>query len=120
MDRFFKIKERGSSIFQEIMGGLIVFLAISYILPVNANILSSTGASYDAIFFATAICSAICCILMGVIANFPVVLSAGMGVNAYLAFTVCGTTMGYSFSQSLMLVLIAGLLFLVLTLTNKS
>ena len=116
MDKFFKIKERGSSIFQEIIGGLIVFLAISYILPVNANILSSTGASYDAIFFATAICSAICCILMGVIANFPVALSAGMGVNAYLAFTVCGT-MGYSFPQSLMLVLIAGWLFLVLTLT---
>lgn len=59
MNRFFKYKERGSSFWQEIIGGLIVFLAMSYILPVNANILSAAGADYNAIFFATAICSAI-------------------------------------------------------------
>ena len=116
MNKIFKYKERGSTFFQEIMGGLIVFLAISYILPVNANILSSTGASYNGIFFATAICSAICCFLMGLLANFPVALSAGMGVNAYIAFTVCGT-MGYTFEQSLVLVLISGIIFLILTLT---
>lgn len=116
MEKLFKIKERGSTVFQEIIGGIIIFLAMSYILPVNANILSAGGADYNAVFFATAICSAICCLLMGLLANFPVALSAGMGVNAYLAFTVCGT-MGYSFSQSLMLVLIAGALFLILTLT---
>lgn len=116
MNKIFKYKERGSTIIQEILGGLIVFLAISYILPVNANILSASGSDYNAVFFATAICSGICCILMGLFANFPVALSAGMGVNAYLAFTVCGT-MGYTFSQSLVLVLIAGILFLILTLT---
>ena len=116
MNKIFKYKERGSTLWQEIIGGLIVFLAISYILPVNANILLASGADYDAVFFATAICSGICCILMGLFANFPVALSAGMGVNAYLAFTVCGT-MGYTFSQSLVLVLISGILFLVLTLT---
>ena len=117
MDRIFKYKKRGSTLLQEIMGGVIVFLAISYILPVNANILSAAqGANYNAIFFATAICSGICCILMGLFANFPVALSAGMGVNAFLAFTVCGT-MGYTFEQSLVLVLLAGVLFLILTLT---
>ena len=65
MNKIFKYKERNSSISQEIISGVIVFLAMSYILPVNANILSATGADYNAIFFATAICSGICCILMG-------------------------------------------------------
>lgn len=116
MNKFFKIKERGSTIFQEVLGGVIIFLAMCYILPVNANILSAGGADYNAVFFATAICSGICCILMGLFANLPVALSAGMGVNAFLAFTVCGT-MGYTFSQSLCLVLFAGILFLIITLT---
>jgi len=116
VEKLFKIKERKSNIITELLGGLIVFLAMSYILPVNANILSAGGADYNAVFFATAICSGICCILMGVFANLPVALSAGMGVNAYLAFTVCGT-MGYTFEQSLVLVLLSGIIFLVLTLT---
>jgi len=116
MNKLFKYKEKGSSLIQEILGGLIVFLAMCYILPVNANILSATGTNYNAVFFATAICSGICCLLMGLVANLPVALSAGMGVNAFIAFTVCGT-MGYSFEQSMVLVLIAGVLFLALTLT---
>lgn len=119
MNRLFKIKERGSSVWQEIISGLIVFLAMSYILPVNANILfagGETGADYNAVFFATAICSGICCILMGLLANLPVALSAGMGVNAFLAFTVC-MEMGYSFPQCLAVVLVAGVVFLAITLT---
>ena len=116
MNKLFKYKERGSSLSQEIISGVIVFLSMCYILPVNANILSAGGADYNAVFFATAICSAICCILMGILANLPVALSAGMGVNAFIAFTVCGT-MGYTFPQSLMIVLIAGILFLIITLT---
>ena len=62
MNKIFKYKQRGSSLAQEIIGGLIVFLAMCYILPVNANILSAGGADYNAVFFATAICSGICCI----------------------------------------------------------
>ena len=116
MNKLFKYKERKSSIGQEIIAGVIVFLAMSYILPVNANILSQGGANYNAVFFATAICSGICCLLMGLLANIPVALSAGMGVNAFLAFTVCGT-MGYTFSQSLAIVFFAGVLFLIITLT---
>ena len=116
MNKIFKYKERGSSLSQEIIGGIIVFLAMCYILPVNANILKAGGADYNAVFFATAICSGICCILMGLFANIPVALSAGMGVNAFLAYTVCDT-MGYTFPQSLMIVLISGILFLIITLT---
>ena len=116
LNKIFKYKERGSSLSTEIISGVIVFLAMSYILPVNANILSAGGADYNAVFFATAICSFICCVLMGVFANIPVALSAGMGVNAFLAFTVCGT-MGYTYSQSLAIVLVAGIIFLIITLT---
>ena len=89
---------------------------MSYILPVNANILSQGGADYNAVFFATAICSAIWCLIMGVFANIPVALSAGMGVNTFLALTVCGT-MGYTFTESLAIVLLSGILFLIITLT---
>ena len=116
VNRIFKYKERGSNITQEIISGIIVFLAMCYILPVNANILNVDGSSYDAIFFATAICSGICCILMGLFANIPVALSAGMGVNAFLAFTVCGE-MNYSFAESLTLVFVSGCIFLLITLT---
>ena len=117
MNNFFKIEERKSTVIQEIIGGIIVFLAMSYILPVNANILSSAGADYNAIFFATAICSGICCLIMGLFANIPVALSAGMGVNAFLAFTVCGTW-GYTFTQSLALVFVSGILFLIITILH--
>ena len=116
MNKLFKYKERGSSIGKEILGGLITFLAMCYILPVNASILSAAGASEQAVFFATAICSALCCILMGLFANVPVALSAGMGVNAFLAFTVCDS-MGYTFNQSLAVVFVTGIVFLLITLT---
>lgn len=116
MNKLFKYKDRGSSFFQEILGGIIVFLAMCYILPVNANILSSGDANYEAVFFATAICSALCCVLMGLLANLPVALSAGMGVNAFLAFTVCGT-MEYTFPQCLAIVFVTGIVFLAITLT---
>ena len=112
MNKLFKYKERGSSIGKEIIGGLITFLAMCYILPVNASILSATGASKEAIFFATAICSALCSILMGIFANVPVALSAGMGVNAFIAFTVCGS-MGYTFPQALAVVFVTGIIFLI-------
>ena len=66
LDKRFEITKRGSSILTEISAGTATFLAMSYILPVNASILSAAGADYNAIFFATAICSAICCILINV------------------------------------------------------
>lgn len=116
MNKFFHYKERNSSLGLEILGGFIVFLAMIYILPVNSSILSDGGGNYQAVFIATAICSGICCILMGLFANYPVALSAGMGMNAYLAYSVCGT-LGYSFAEGLLLVLVSGIIFFILTLT---
>lgn len=117
MDKFFNYKKRGSSLLQEIICGIIVFFSMSYILPVNANILSSMGADYNAVFFATAIVSGICCLLMGLIANYPVALSAGMGINSFLAFSVSGA-MGYSFNECLLIVFVSGIIFLLLTITS--
>ncbi len=117
MEKIFHYKERNSSIFKEVLGGIIVFLAMVYILPVNASVLSDSGGNYQAVFIATALCSGICCIFMGIFANYPIVMSAGMGMSAYLSYTVCAS-FGYSFSQALLLVFISGILFLILTLTS--
>lgn len=116
IDHFFKIKDRKSTILKEILGGVIVFFAMIYILPVNSSILAATGMKTGAIFAATAICSGFCCILMGLLANFPVALSAGMGMNAYLAYTVCGT-LGYTWQEGLAVVIISGIIFFAITLT---
>lgn len=117
LDRYFHISERGSTIGRELIGGLIVFLAMIYILPVNTNILSTgMGISSGAVFAATAICSAVCTIFMGIFAKFPVALSAGMGMNTFIAFTVCGI-LGYTWGEALTLIVIAGILFFILTLT---
>lgn len=116
IDSFFGISKKGSTFGREIIAGCIVFLAMIYILPVNTSILSSTGMSEGAIFAATAICSAICTIFMGVVARFPVALSAGMGMNAFFAFTVCGQ-MGYTWEEALALTFVSGIIFFVFTLT---
>lgn len=117
LDRYFHISERGSTIGRELISGLIVFLAMIYILPVNTNILSTgMGISSGAVFAATAICSAACTIFMGIFAKFPVALSAGMGMNTFIAFTVCGI-LGYTWGEALTLIVIAGILFFILTLT---
>lgn len=116
LDRYFHITERGSTLGRELLSGLIVFLAMLYILPVNTSILGPALGSNGAVFVATAICSALATIIMGLVAKFPVALSAGMGMNAFIAFTVCGA-LGYSAGEALTLIFVSGLLFLILTLT---
>lgn len=116
IDNYFEVTKRGSTYGKEIIGGIMVFFAMLYILPVNSSIISTTGIKPGAVFAATAICSGICSILMGAFAKFPVALSAGMGMNAYLAFTVCGQ-IGYSWEEGLAVVIISGILFFIFTLT---
>ena len=115
IDKFFRITERNSTIQQEIRGGIITFLAMAYILIVNPSILSGAAAGYswEALFTATALAAIIASILMGVYSRFPVALAPGMGVNAFLAYTIC-LGMGFSFPQGLMVVFISGILFLIL------
>lgn len=118
IDSFFKISERGSSFSKELIGGLIVFLAMAYILPVNMNMLSLIdGVDAGSIFFATAVSAAFATILMGLLANYPIALASGMGLNALMTFTVC-KGMGYTYNEALALVFVSGIIFVIISLTG--
>jgi adenine/guanine/hypoxanthine permease len=118
LNGFFKIEERGSTIPKELLGGLTIFLAMLYALPVNAGILSDgTGLSFGAVFAATAIAGGVASILMGVVANYPIGLTAGMGINAFFTYTVV-LTLGFTAYEALASVLLSGVLFLILSLTG--
>jgi len=115
LEKLFKIKERGSSVRTEIIAGITTFLAMAYILAVNPNYLSAAGIPVGAAFSATAISAAIATLCMAFFANYPVALASGMGLNAFFAFTVCGT-MGYSYQVALTAILIEGIIFMILSL----
>lgn len=117
LEKMFKLTEKGTNVKTEVIAGLTTFLAMAYILFVNPSILSATGMSFNGVFFATAISSAIATILMGVLANYPVALSAGMGVNAFFTYTVC-FGFGYTPEAALAAVFVSGLLFLVISVTG--
>lgn len=121
IDSFFKITERGSTIGQEIRGGLVTFFAMAYILVLNPIILSKalegTEISMPAIAAGTALVAGVMTILMGVVANFPLALAAGMGLNAMVAFAlVLGS--GLSFQEAMGLIVWEGLLITLLVLTG--
>ena len=117
MEKRFKLKEHGTSVGRECAAGLTTFMTMAYILAVNPNILSAAGMDAGAVFTATALASAFASFLMGIIANLPFVLSAGMGLNAYFAYTVV-LGMGYSWQMALTAVFVEGLIFIILSLTN--
>ena len=115
MEKFFKIKERGSSVRTEIIAGITTFLAMAYILAVNPGYMAAAGIPIGAAFSATAISAGIATLCMAFMANYPVALASGMGLNAFFAFTVCGT-MGYSYKVALTAILIEGIIFMILSL----
>ncbi len=118
MEKFFKLKERGTDVKTEIMAGITTFMTMAYILAVNPGILSaSPGMSFSKIFAATAITSCVATLIMGLLANLPFALSAGMGLNAFFAYTVC-LGMGYSFQWALTAIFVEGIIFLLLTFLN--
>ena len=88
LERLFKISQNNSTVKTEITGGLTTFMTMAYILAVNPSVLSAAGMDPTAVLLATAIASFIGTVCMGVFANLPIALSAGMGLNAYLAYTV--------------------------------
>ncbi len=88
LERFFQLKERGTDVRTEVVAGLTTFLAMAYILAVNPSILGNVMDA-NGVFVATALASALATFLMAFIANYPIALSAGLGLNAYFAFTVC-------------------------------
>ena len=111
------LKKAGTDLKTEIMAGITTFLAMAYILAVNPGILSASGMDAGAVFTATALSSAIATLVMGLVANLPFALAPGMGLNAFLAYTVC-LTMGYSWQFALTAIFCEGVIFLILTAFN--
>ena len=116
-EKIFKLKERNTNVKTEIAAGLTTFMTMAYILAVNPNVLSSTGMDPTAVLLATCIASFIGTACMAFMANLPFALSAGMGLNAYMAYTVCGN-LGYSWQVALLAVFIEGIIFIILSLTK--
>ena len=117
LNKYFKISERGSTISKEILGGLTIFLAMVYILPVNGGLLSVAGMDFAAVFAATAIAAAIASLIMGLYANYPVGLASGMGVNAFFTWVVV-KQLQFTWEEALAAVLISGVLFLIISITG--
>ncbi len=115
LENLFKLKKYNTTVRTELVAGLTTFLTMAYILGVNASILGTDAKlGFSGVLFATALSSAIGCILMGLLANYPVALAPGMGVNAFFAYTVV-LTKGYSGAEALALVLISGIIFLLIS-----
>lgn len=117
LEKMFKLKENGTDVKTEVIGGLTTFMAMAYILAVNPAILSASRMDPQAILIATALAAFVGTLCMALIANYPFALAPGLGLNAYFAYTVCGS-MGYSWQLALLAVFVEGLIFLVLSLTN--
>lgn len=117
MERFFKLKENGTSVSTEIVAGLTTFFAMAYIIIVNPNILSQAGMQWGAVFLATIISSIIGTLIMGLVANVPYAQAPGMGLNAFFVYTVC-FGLGFTWQQALSMVFICGIVNILITVTK--
>lgn len=117
LEKLFGFRKGKHNARTEILAGITTFLTMAYILAVNPSILGATGMDKGALFTSTVIASVIATLLMALLAKLPFALAPGMGLNAFFAYTVC-LTMGYSWQFALTAVLIEGVIFIILTLTN--
>jgi AGZA family xanthine/uracil permease-like MFS transporter len=117
LERFFQLRAHGTSVRTEILAGITTFLTMSYIIFVNPDILSSTGMDRNAVFVATCLAAALGTFIMAFVANWPIGMAPGMGLNAFFAFTVVGA-LGYTWQQALGAVFISGVIFVILTVTG--
>ncbi len=117
MDKFFKLKENGTTVSREIVAGLTTFFAMAYIIAVNPNILSGAGMEWGAVFLATIIASIIGTLIMGLVANVPYAQAPGMGLNAFFVYTVC-FGLGFTWQQTLSMVFICGIINIIITVTK--
>lgn len=117
LERLFKLGEHNTTVRTEVIAGLTTFLTMSYIIFVNPDILSSTGMDRNAVFVATCLAAALGSLVMGLVANWPIGMAPGMGLNAFFAFTVVAA-MGFTWQQALGAVFISGVIFFILTITG--
>ncbi|EJN06121.1 NCS2 family permease [Phyllobacterium sp. YR531] len=116
-EKLFKLTDHNTSIRTEVLAGLTTFLTMSYIIFVNPDILSSTGMDRNAVFVATCLAAALGSAIMALVANWPIGMAPGMGLNAFFAFTVVAA-LGFTWQQALGAVFISGCIFLLLTVTG--
>ncbi len=112
LERVFKLRENNTTVRTELLAGFTTFLTMCYIVIVNPSILSITGMDFGAVFVATCISAAIGCLIMGALANYPIALAPGMGLNAYFTFSVV-QGMGVSWQIALAAVFMSGIIFIV-------
>ena len=117
LERFFHLAENQTSVRRELMGGLTTFMTMAYVVVVNPRILSEAGMPVEGVLFATCISAALATLVMGLWANYPIALAPGMSLNAYFTYSIV-IGRGIPWPTVLGVVLLSGLLFLVLTLTN--
>lgn len=117
MEKFFHLKENGTSVSTEVMAGLTTFFAMSYIIVVNPQILSQTGMPWGGVFLATIIAAIIGTLVMGLFANVPYAQAPGMGLNAFFTYTVC-FGLGFTWQETLAMVFLCGLINILITVTK--
>ncbi|MCK7608407.1 NCS2 family permease [Acinetobacter portensis] len=115
LERLFKLSENKTTFRTEVLAGITTFLAMSYIIIVNPMILSATGMDHGAVFVATCLAAAIGCVVMGIIANYPIALAPGMGLNAYFTYSVC-LGMGVPWQTALAAVFVSGIVFIAISM----
>lgn len=117
MEKYFNLKQNGTTVRTEVLAGITTFMTMAYILAVNPGILSAAGMPKGALFTATALASLAATLVMALWAKLPFALAPGMGLNAFFAFSVV-LGMGYSWQTALTAVFIEGIIFIVLSLLN--
>ncbi len=114
LERYFGVTAAGSTMRNEVLAGVTTFLTMAYIVFVNPSILAAAGMPQDAVFVATCVAAMIGTAIMALLANYPIALAPGMGLNAFFAFTIVGT-LGFTWQEALAAVFVSGVLFVVIS-----
>lgn len=117
LEKFFHLKENGTTVSTEVMAGLTTFFAMSYIIVVNPQILSQTDMPWGGVFLATIIAAVVGTLVMGLFANVPYAQAAGMGLNAFFTYTVC-FGLGFTWQETLCMVFLCGVVNIIITVTK--
>ena len=117
MEKIFHLQEKNTTVKAEILGGLVTFLTMCYILFVNADMFAALGISFGAMYICTALSAVIGCFLMAFLADMPIAQAPGLGLNAFFVYTCC-LGFGFTYENALVFVLFDGLLFILLTITG--
>ena len=117
IEKIFHLKENKTNINTEFIAALTTFMAMSYIIFVNPNVLSQTGMDYGSVYVATILTTVLATLILGLYANVPYASSAGIGLGSLFTYTICGS-LGYSWQQALAIVFICGIINLIITFTS--